>query len=276
MNKILKKRKLAENIFEYVFDAPKVVNHAKAGQFVIIRVDEKGERVPFSICDVDKANKTLTLLIQTVGATTMLLAAMKEGDSISDIAGPLGTASHLYDFVNPVLVGGGIGCADIYPQAKMLFAMGKPADVIIGARNKDLILYENEFKTAAKRLLLTTDDGSYIRKGFVTDVLKEQIEGGANYDVVFAVGPVSMMKAVCNLTAQFGLHTIVSMNSLMVDGTGMCGCCRVTVGGVTKYACVDGPEFDGHLIDWDEAINRSKIYSEIEREHICRLTGEKR
>jgi ferredoxin--NADP+ reductase len=276
MNKILSKRKLAENIIEYIFDAPKVVRHAKAGQFVILRVDEKGERVPFSICDIDTQKGTLTLLIQTLGATTMKLAKLEEGDSVSDITGPLGTASHLDVYSNPVLVGGGIGCADIYPQAKMFKELNKPCDVIIGARKKDLILYENEFRAVAKNLYLTTDDGSYIRKGFVTDVLKELIEQDKNYDVVLAVGPVPMMKAVCNLTKNYNLKTIVSMNSLMVDGTGMCGCCRVTVDGVTKYACVDGPEFDGHQIDWEEAINRSKIYKGYEAEHVCRLTGEKR
>ena len=276
MNKILSKRKLAENIIEYIFDAPKVVRHAKAGQFVILRVDETGERVPFSICNTDPQNGTLTLLIQTLGATTMKLAKLNQGDSVSDITGPLGTASHLDAYTNPILVGGGIGCADVYPQAKMFQVLGRPCDVIIGARNKDLILYENEFQAVAKNLYLTTDDGSYVRKGFVTDVLKERIEQGGNYDVVFAVGPVPMMKAICNLTENYNLKTIVSMNTLMVDGTGMCGCCRVTVDGATKYACVDGPEFDGHLIDWDEAINRSKIYKGYEVEHICRLTGEKK
>lgn len=275
MSKILSKRKLAENIIEFVFDAPKVVKHAKAGQFVILRVDEKGERVPFSICDVDKQKGTLTLLIQVLGGTTMKLAKLDAGGQVSDIVGPLGNPSRLDEFSNPVLVGGGIGCADVYPQAKMFKELGRPCDVIIGARSKDLLVYENEFKSVAKNLYLTTDDGSYARKGFVTDVLKELLDQGG-YDAVFAVGPVPMMKAVCSLTKERDIKTIVSMNTLMVDGTGMCGCCRVTVGGKIKYACVDGPEFDGHLVDWDEAINRSKTYRDYEQEHICRITGEKR
>lgn len=276
MNKILSKRILAENIIEFVFDAPKVVKHAKPGQFVILRADETGERVPFSICDTDKQKGTLTLLIQVLGGTTLKLSKLNAGDSVSDIVGPLGTPSHLDIYSNPVLVAGGIGCADVYPQAKMFKMLNKPCDVIIGARNKDLILYEDEFSKVSKNLYLTTDDGSYSRKGFVTDVLKELIDQGKNYDMVFAVGPVPMMKAVCNLTQEHNIKTIVSMNTLMVDGTGMCGCCRVTVDGKIKYACVDGPEFDGHLVDWDEAINRSKTYKEYEQEHICRLTGEKR
>ncbi|HEY8443683.1 MAG TPA: sulfide/dihydroorotate dehydrogenase-like FAD/NAD-binding protein [Clostridia bacterium] len=276
MNKILSKRQLAENIIEFIFDAPKVVKHAKPGQFIILRVDEKGERVPFSICDVDKQKGTLTLLIQVLGGSTLKLSKLNEGDSVSDIVGPLGTPSHLDAYSNPILIGGGIGCADVYPQAKMFKALGKPCDVIIGARNKDLVLYEQEFRSVAKNLYITTDDGSYGRKGFVTDVLKELIEQGNNYDLAFAVGPVPMMKAVCEVTKAHNLKTIVSMNTLMVDGTGMCGCCRVTVGGQTKYACVDGPEFDGHLVDWNEAVNRSRTYRDYEQEHICRITGEKR
>jgi ferredoxin--NADP+ reductase len=276
MSKILSKRKLAENIFEFVFEAPKVVKHAKAGQFVILRADEKGERVPFSICDFDKQKGTLTLLIQVVGGTTYKLSRLNAGDSVCDIVGPLGEASRLDIYSNPVLVGGGIGCADVFPQAKMFKSISKPCDVIIGARNKDLILYEEEFKSVAKNLYLTTDDGSYARKGFVTDTLKDLIEQGKNYDLVFAVGPIPMMKAVCALTKTHNIKTIVSMNTLMVDGTGMCGCCRVTVGGQIKYACVDGPEFDGHLVDWDEAVNRSKTYLDYEREHLCRLKGQKR
>ncbi|HEY8418859.1 MAG TPA: sulfide/dihydroorotate dehydrogenase-like FAD/NAD-binding protein [Clostridia bacterium] len=276
MNKILSKRQLAENIIEFVFDAPKVVKHAKPGQFIILRVDEKGERVPFSICDTDKQNGTLTLLIQVLGGSTLKLSKLNAGDSVSDIVGPLGTPSHLDVYSNPILIGGGIGCADVYPQAKMFKSLGKPCDVIIGARNKDLVLYEQEFKSVAKNLYITTDDGSYGKKGFVTDVLKELIEQGNNYDLAFAVGPVPMMKAVCELTKTYNLKTIISMNALMVDGTGMCGCCRVTVGGQIKYACVDGPEFDGHLVDWNEAINRSRTYKNYEYDHLCRLTGEKR
>lgn len=275
MNKILKKRRLAPNVVEYVIDAPAVSKNARAGQFIILRVDSEGERVPFTICDYDSKKGTVTILVQEVGYSTLKLSTLNEGDYIHDFAGPLGEATDLDKFKNIALVGGGIGTAVIYPQAKHLKAIGNSADVIIGARTSDLIMYENEFKKCAKNLYLTTDDGSRERKGFVTDVLREQI-ASKKYDCVFAVGPMPMMRAVCNVTKEFGIHTVISMNSTMVDGTGMCGCCRVTVGGEIKYACVHGPEFDGHLIDWDEAINRSKAFVEIEQAHKCRLTGEKR
>lgn len=275
MYQIKAKNMLAPNVVEFVFDAPAVVRNARPGQFVIVRVDAEGERVPFTICDMDKEKGLLTLLIQTVGYTTMKLAALAVGDSVHDIVGPLGEATDLESFKKVCMVGGGIGTAVIYPQAKHLRSIGKPADVIIGARTKDLIMYEEQFSAAADRLMITTDDGSYVQKGFVTDVLKEQLQNGAGYDVVFAVGPMPMMRAVCNLTKEFGIHTIVSMNAMMVDGTGMCGCCRVKVGNEEKYACVDGPEFDGHLIDWEDSINRSRVYKEIEQAHICRLTGKK-
>lgn len=272
MYKILKIRKLAPNVREYVIQAPDVARRAAAGQFVILRVDENGERVPFTICDYDRKQGTVTLLIQEVGYTTMLLARLNEGDSIKDFVGPLGNATDLSKYENIVLVGGGIGTAVIYPQAKHLKQMGKAADVIVGARNKELVMYEDEFRAAANNLYLTTDDGSYVRKGFVTDVLKELIPV-KKYDCVFAVGPMPMMKAVCAVTKQANIPTVISMNSIMVDGTGMCGGCRVTVGGEVKYACVHGPEFDGHLIDWDEAIARSRAYKEQEAKHVCRLKG---
>lgn len=275
MNKILAKNELAPNVFEFVFDAPRIVANARPGQFIILRVDECGERVPFTICDMDKQKGTITVLVQTVGLTTLKLARLGAGDSICDLVGPLGEATDLEGYNNVVMVGGGIGTAVIYPQAKHLASIGKPADVIVGAREQKLIMYEEQFKKSAKNLYLTTDDGSYVRKGFVTDVLKENIEAGKNYDCVFAVGPMPMMRAVCNLTKPYNIKTVVSMNSMMVDGTGMCGCCRLTVGGKTKYACVDGPEFDGHLVDWDESINRSRVYRDIEAEHKCRLDSPK-
>lgn len=275
MNKILQKRALAPKVMEYVIDAPKVAKHAHPGQFVILRVDDEGERIPFTICDYDSTVGTVTILVQEVGYSTMKLAAVPEGGFISDFVGPLGKPTDLSAYKNIVLVGGGIGSAVIYPQAKFLGKIGKPATVILGARNKELIMYEDEFRAAAKELKIATDDGSYGTKGFVTDVLKGILDEHTA-DCVMAVGPMPMMRAVCALTEKYSVHTVVSMNPLMVDGTGMCGCCRVTVGGVTKYACVDGPEFDGHLIDWAEAIARLSAYKEQEKEHVCRLTGEKR
>jgi ferredoxin--NADP+ reductase len=202
---------------------------------------------------------------------------MNEGDSILDFVGPLGTASHLDGYKRVAVIGGGLGTAIAYPQAKALHQMGAVVDIIAGFRNQDLVILEEEMRAACTNLYLTTDDGSYVRKGFVTDVLKEQIESGAGYDLVIAIGPLIMMKMIANLTRSYGIHTIVSMNSIMVDGTGMCGGCRVTVGGETKFACVDGPDFDGHLVDFDEAMRRSQIYKNNEKEsmdkHICRLTG---
>jgi ferredoxin--NADP+ reductase len=277
MNKILSIRKLAENVNEYVIEAPEVAKNARAGQFIILRVDEEGERVPFTICDMDKQKGTITLLVQNVGYSTMKLAQKQTGDYIHDFTGPLGRATELEDASSVLLVGGGIGTAVIYPQAKHLKSLGKKVDVIIGARNKSLILYEQEFEKSSDNLYIATDDGSYGEKGFVTDIVKRLLEANPTaYDVVFAVGPLVMMRAVSAVTKPFGVHTVVSMNSIMVDGTGMCGGCRLTVGGQTKYACVDGPEFDGHKVDFDEAINRSAFYKQQEYEHICRLTGEKR
>lgn len=275
MNRILKKTRLAESVTEYVIDAPMVARNAHPGQFVILRVDENGERVPFTICDYDAVSGTVTILVQEVGYTTLKLAEVPEGGYIADFVGPLGNPTDLSGYKSVLLIGGGIGAAVIYPQAKALHKSGKPSDVIIGARNKSLLMYVSEFKAAAAELHLITDDGSSGVKGFVTDEL-QRLCAVNEYDCVFAVGPMPMMRAVCNITKQSGIKTIVSMNSIMVDGTGMCGCCRLSVGSETKYACVDGPEFDGHLIDWDEAINRSKTYREFEIAHRCKLTGEVR
>lgn len=275
MYEIINKRKLAENVNEYTILAPLVVKHAKPGQFVILRVTDDGERVPFTICDMDKEKGTITILVQTVGATTMELATKEVGDSLADFVGPLGNATDISQYKKVLLVGGGIGSAVIYPQAKYLKSIGKAVDCIVGARNKALIMYEEEFTKASDNFYIMTDDGSYGEKGFVTNKIKDLLDSGVGYDCIFAVGPLPMMRAVCNLTKEYGVKTIVSMNSIMVDGTGMCGGCRLTVGGETKYACVDGPEFDGHLVDFDEAINRSRFYKEEEQEHICRLTGRK-
>lgn len=268
---IISKKTLAERVNEYVVYAPAVARHCLAGQFVILRVDEEGERVPFTICDYSREEGTVSVLVQEVGYTTALLAGLAEGDALADFVGPLGNPTDLSAFKRILLVGGGIGSAVIYPQAKQLFSEGKPADTVIGARNESLLVYEEGFARYSNRLEVVTDDGSKGRKGFVTDAIRALVESGEHYDAVFAVGPLPMMKAVCTLTADFGIHTVVSMNSLMVDGTGMCGCCRLTVGGEVKYACIDGPEFDGHKVDFDEAIQRSRMYREQEQAHLCRL-----
>lgn len=273
MNKIIKKRMLAENVFEYVIDAADAVKNARAGQFVIIRTDEDGERIPLTICDYDKKAGTLTLLVQTVGYTTARLQAIPEGGFIHDVTGPLGNPTDLSFAKKIMLVGGGIGTAVILPQSKELFDAGKEAYAILGARDKGLLMYEEEFEAHCRKVFIMTDNGSKGEKGFVTAKLKELLDAGERYDAVLAVGPLMMMKAVCDVTRPFGVKTLVSMNSVMVDGTGMCGSCRLTVNGVIKYACVDGPEFDGHQVDFDEAVLRSRIYTEEEKEAKCRIRG---
>ena len=276
MFEILKKRKLAEGVTEYVFNAPKVAAKAMPGQFVLIRLDEEGERVPFTICDYDREQGTITLAIQAVGASTMRLEKMNEGDAIHDMVGPLGKATHL-DVEKILLVAGGIGVAVLYPQAKYLKSIGKKVVCVMGARDVSLLAYLDEMKEVCDELFVTTDNGSFGEQGFVTTVVSRIFEQDKNaYDMVFAVGPLPMMRAVCNVTKELGVKTIVSMNPVMVDGTGMCGGCRLTVGGVTKYACVDGPEFDGHEVDFAEVMNRNSYYREIEQKHVCNLTGEVR
>ncbi len=270
---IISKNRLAPNVSEYVIYAPYVAKHCLAGQFVILRVDEEGERVPFTICDYSREKSTVSILVQEVGYTTLALSKMKEGECLADFVGPLGNATNLDEFENIVLVGGGIGSAVIFPQAKQLFLKHRDVDVILGARNANLLMYVDEFAKNSKNLYVVTDDGSSGQQGFVTDKLKSLVQSGIKYDCVFAVGPLAMMRAVCNLTRELGIKTIVSMNSMMVDGTGMCGCCRVSVGGKTKYACIHGPEFDGHQIDFDEAILRSRIYNQQEATHYCNLRG---
>lgn len=273
---IVSKRVLAERVNEYVVYAPDVARHARAGQFVILRTDDEGERVPFTVCDYDRGAGTVCILVQEVGYTTKKLAGMNAGDRLRDFVGPLGNPTDLSGYERILLIGGGIGSAVVYPQAKQLAAEGRPADVIVGARNVSLAVYTEEFKKLARSFTLITDDGSSGKKGFVTDAARELFEAGEKYDCVFAVGPLPMMKAVSALTKKFGIPTVVSMNSLMVDGTGMCGCCRLTVGGKVRYACIHGPEFDGHLVDYDEAIARSRMYAADEKRHMCRLTGEVR
>lgn len=277
MFKIVQKKKLNEQVVLMEIEAPFIAKKVQAGQFIIYRIDEKGERVPLTVADHDEQKGTITIIFQTIGGSTQSLAALNEGDFILDVVGPLGVATHFDESVKRVaVVGGGVGCAIAYPQAKMLFNKGIEVDVIAGFRSKDIVILEDEFKAVSTNLFITTDDGSYGTKGFVTNVLKEQIESGANYDCVVAIGPVPMMKFVCEVTRPFGIKTIVSLNPIMIDGTGMCGGCRVTVGGKIKYACVDGPDFDGHLVDFDELTRRNASYKEAESEHICRLTGGKR
>lgn len=272
MNRLLRIKDVAPRVKEYVLEAKDVARHCLPGQFVIVRVDTEGERVPFTICDFDREAGTITLLVQDVGYSTHKMGLLSEGDFLHDVVGPLGNATDLSAYDNVVLVGGGIGCAVIYPQAKLRKAQGRPCTTVIGARTKELLFAIDGFRDNSKELLIATDDGSLGVKGFVTTVLQQLIDRGDKIDCVFVVGPMIMMRNVCELTRGYGIPTIVSMNSIMVDGTGMCGGCRVTVDGQVKYACVDGPEFDGHKIDFAEAMNRSGFYREHEQR--CRLRGE--
>ncbi len=263
--KILTKKVLNPQIFLMEIEAPLVARRAEPGQFIILRIDEQGERVPFTIADFDREKGTVTIIVQAVGKTTKELAKFEQGESILDFAGPLGMPTELEDLKKVAVIGGGLGTAIAYPQAKKLHAMGADVTVITGFRDKDLIILEDELKAVADKLIITTDDGSNGLQGFVTDRLKEQIEAGEKFDAVIAIGPLVMMRAVCNLTKEYDIHTIVSMNPVMIDGTGMCGGCRVIVDGEVKFACVDGPDFDGHKIDWQLALNRSQMFKEYEK-----------
>ncbi len=269
---IISKRNLCERVNEYVIFAPLVAKHCLAGQFIILRVDAIGERVPFTICDYSREDGTVSIMVQEVGATTMKLASMKAGDCLQDFVGPLGNPTNLDEFENILLVGGGIGSAVIYPQAKQLAKAGKKFEIILGARNKDLFFYLDEFRSLAQTHIVT-DDGSLGDKGFVTDKIAQLFDSGKKFDVIFSVGPLGMMKFVSKMAEKYQSKSIVSMNSIMVDGTGMCGCCRLTVDGKVKYACIDGPEFDGAKVDFDEAILRSSTYKEIEEKHRCNIRG---
>lgn len=274
MYKILEKKVLNANTKQMVIHAPHVAKKALPGQFIILRVDDDGERVPLTIASYDREQGTIMIIFQEVGATTKQLGQLNVGDCLHDFVGPLGRASELEGLKKVAVVGGGLGCAIAYPQAKALHEMGAEVDLIAGFRNKDIIILEDEMRAASTRLHLVTDDGSNGRKALVTEVLKELIDAGNQYDAVIAIGPMIMMKFVCETTRPYGIKTIVSMNSTMVDGTGMCGGCRLTVGGETKFACVDGPDFDGHLVDFDESIRRSAMYKKQEHdamEHECNL-----
>lgn len=271
MYKIVKKEILNDAVTKMVIEAPFVAKKAQPGQFIILRVDENGERIPLTIADYDREANTVTIIFQVAGAETSLLNLKNEGDCIHDFVGPLGNPTKTDGFKKVAIVGGGVGSAIALPVAKKFAENGAVVHSIIGFRTKDIVILENEFKAVSDKYVLVTDDGTAGEKGFVTDALKKLIDGGENYDMVFAIGPLPMMKFVCLLTKQYDLKTIVSMNPIMVDGTGMCGGCRLTVGGETKFACIDGPEFDGHLVDFDEVIERNSMYKSFERDEMCNL-----
>ena len=277
MFQIVKKKQLNPMVTYMEIMAPNVAKKAQAGQFIILRVDEVGERIPLTIAGFDREAGTVAIIYQKVGYSTCLLDSKEEGESIPDFVGPLGKPSDFSGLKKVCVVGGGLGVAIAYPQAKALHDMGAEVDFIVGFKNKDLIILADEFEKACTNLIVMTDDGSNGNKGFVTAALAKRLEAGEHYDAVVAIGPMMMMKAVCDMTRGKNIYTIVSMNPLMVDGTGMCGCCRVTVDGETKFACVDGPDFDGHKIDFEEAIARSRTYQTEEKaimeQHECHLTG---
>ena len=278
MAKIITKRRLNPTVTLMEVSAPLIAKKALPGQFIILRVDEKGERIPLTIADYDREKGTITIIFQKVGLTTELLDTLEEGDDILDFVGPLGRPTELEGVKKVAVIGGGVGCAIAYPQAKYLHEHGVAVDVIAGFRSKDIVILEEEFRAACDHLYLTTDDGSYGEKGLVTDKLKALIEAGNQYDVVIAIGPIIMMKFVCKTTEPYGIKTLVSLNPIMIDGTGMCGGCRVSVGGQMKFACVDGPDFDGHQVDFDELMARNAAYKEreaqVRRDHACRLLNQ--
>ena len=262
---ILKKEILNPTMTRMVVEAPYIAKKALAGQFIVLRVNEYGERIPLTIADYDRNKGTITIIYQKVGKTTLLLDKLNEGDFILDFVGPLGKPSDIKGYKKVAVIGGGAGCAIAYPQAKALYNMGAYVDIIAGFRNKDLIILEDDMKNVCNNLYIMTDDGSNGAKGFVTDTLINQIKSGVNYDLVITIGPLAMMKAVSKITKQFEIKTIVSMNPIIIDGTGMCGGCRLTVSGETKFACVDGPDFDGHEVDFDEMIKRLSTYKSEEQ-----------
>lgn len=265
MYKIVRKEVLNPTVTLMEIDAPLIAKKAEPGQFIILRVDQDGERIPLTVADFDREKGTVTIIFQIVGATTEKLNHKEQGEYIADFVGPLGVASHTDGLKKVAVVGGGVGCAIAYPIAKKLHNLGCEVHSIVGFRNKDLVILENEFDQVSDVLKMMTDDGSHGEKGLVTDAIKALIESGEQYDEVITIGPLIMMKFVCKLTKEYGIKTVVSMNPIMIDGTGMCGGCRLTVGGKTKFACVDGPDFDGHLVDFDEAIERGSMYKEFER-----------
>jgi ferredoxin/flavodoxin---NADP+ reductase len=277
MYRIVRTQALAPTVTRFEIEAPFIARKRKPGNFVMIRLDDHGERIPLTLADSDPATGTITLIVQAIGKTTKQLCAMKAGDSILDVVGPLGTPTPIENHGTVVCVGGGVGTAELYPIARALKDAGNTVLSIVGARSQELVVLEQEMKAISDRLFITTDDGSYGRKGFVTDQLKELLDTVQGIGAVFAIGPLPMMRAVSNLTKPYHVHTLVSLNTVMVDGTGMCGGCRVTVNGTMKFACVDGPEFDGHAVDFDELMMRNRTYVVQEKiseeRHTCRLTG---
>lgn len=274
MYKIVRKKELNPTVTLMDIEAPMIARKAEPGQFIILRVDEEGERIPLTVADFDREKGTVTIIFQIVGATTEKLNHKNEGEYIQDFVGPLGVASHTDGLKKVAVVGGGVGCAIAYPIAKKLHHLGCEVHSIVGFRNKDLVILEDEFKAVSDKLCMMTDDGSHGEKGLVTEALRNLIESGEKYDEVIAIGPLVMMKFVVAVTKEFGIKTVVSMNPIMIDGTGMCGGCRLTVGGETKFACVDGPDFDGFLVDFDEAMDRGTMYKPFERhkhEETCNL-----
>ena len=274
MFKIVRKEVLNPNVTLLEIEAPFVAKKVKAGQFIILRIDEYGERLPLTVAGYDREKGTVTIIFQLVGLTTKALAMLNEGDYLKDFVGPLGRPTDVEGKKRVAVVGGGVGCAIAYPVAKAMHEAGAVVDGIMGFRNKDIVILEKEFNEACDNFYMMTDDGSYGEKGFVTVKLQELLESGVQYDEVIAIGPVPMMKFVCKTTEPFGVKTIVSLNPIMIDGTGMCGGCRVTVGGETKFACVDGPDFDGHQVDWDLAVKRNQMYHDFEvrkHEEVCNL-----
>ena len=274
MYKILRKKPLNKTVTLMDIEAPLVARKAEPGQFIILRVDENGERIPLTIAGYDREKGIVTIIFQIVGATTEKLNHLNESDCLHDFVGPLGTPSHVEGLKKVAVIGGGVGCAIALPIAKKLHETGTEVHSVVGFRNKDLVILENEFKEVSDKFVIVTDDGSYGKKGLVTDALETLIQSGEQYDEVIAIGPLIMMKFVCKLTKQYNIKTVVSMNPIMIDGTGMCGGCRLTVGGETKFACVDGPDFDGHLVDFDEAMERAAMYRDFERhqyEETCNL-----
>lgn len=274
MYKIVSKKVLNDYVIKMEIKAPLVAKKALAGQFIIFRIDEFGERIPLTIADYDRDKGTVTIIFQIVGYSTKLLASLNEGDELFDFVGPLGVPTHYENVKKVAVIGGGVGCAIAYPQAKALFNKGVDVDVIAGFRNKDLVILEEEFKVVCNRLYICTDDGSYKEKGIVTNILQRLIDEGNQYDLVIAIGPIVMMKYVSLVTKPYNIKTIVSLNPIMIDGTGMCGGCRVTVDGKIKFACVDGPDFDAHEVDFDELMMRNKFYKSEEAKrinHECRL-----
>lgn len=278
MYKIVKRKQLTTNIYLMDVEAKRVAASCQPGQFVIVRTDAEGERIPLTICDYDRQKGTVTIVFQCVGAATQMMAELKEGDFFQDFVGPLGCPSELVS--EPVeelkkksilFVAGGVGTAPVYPQVKWLHENGVDVDVIVGSKTKDLLILEKEMEAVAGNLYVTTDDGSYGRSGMVTQTLKDLVAEGKQYDLCIAIGPMIMMKFMCQLTKELEIPTVVSLNPIMVDGTGMCGACRVTVGGEVKFACVDGPEFDGHLVNFDEAMRRQQIYKTEEGRAMLKL-----